>query len=199
MTGMAGFIIFQIPVACATNIQTIFIGRFLSACFGAAPLAIVAGMYVDFFDTVTRGVVTCIYSAAVMAGPTMGPVVGEFVVKNHNMGWRWTAWLPMIIAALFFILSFPTVPESLAPIILKKKAARLRFETKNWALHSRLEEEPVKFKALMRKYGLKPVEMIVKEPILIIFTLYISLVYGILYLIFFGECSASQIALPSYS
>ncbi|KAF2769076.1 putative MFS multidrug transporter [Teratosphaeria nubilosa] len=186
MVGMAGFVIFQVPVACATNIQTIFIGRFLSACFGAAPLAIVAGMYVDFWGAVTRGVVTTGYSAAVMAGPTMGPVVGEYTVKNPNMGWRWTAWLVMIVTSFFLIIAIPTVPESLAPIILKQKAARRRFETKNWALHAQIEEEPVTFKALMRKYGLKPLEMIVKEPILVIFTIYISLVYGILYLIFFA-------------
>lgn len=91
-----------------------------------------------------------------------------------------------IMGAFFTVIAVFTVPESLAPIILRKKAARLRFETKNWALHSKLEEEPVKFGALLRKYGIKPAKMIVMEPILIAMTLYISLVYGILYLIFFA-------------
>ena len=62
----------------------------------------------------------------------------------------------------------------------------MRFETKNWALHSKLEEQPVNLQALVRKYGLKPLQMIVLEPVLIVMTLYISLVYGILYLIFFA-------------
>lgn len=179
-------IIFQIPVAVATNLETIFICRFLAGCFGSAPLAIVAGMYVDFWDTVMRGVATMGYSGAVFAGPTMGPIVGEYTVKNASLGWRWTAWLTMIATAFFFVISLPTVPETLAPIILKRKAARLRYETKNWALHSKLEEEPVKLGALVRKYGLKPIQMIVLEPILIVMTLYISLVYGIMYLIFFA-------------
>ncbi|KAI6967363.1 MFS general substrate transporter, partial [Hortaea werneckii] len=115
-----------------------------------------------------------------------GPIVGEFTVKNTNLGPSWTLWFTMIMAAFFVALALPTIPESLAPIILRKKAARLRFETKNWALHSRLEEEPVKVGVLLRKYGLKPMQMIVMEPILIAMTLYISLVYGILYLIFFA-------------
>ena len=54
------------------------------------------------------------------------------------------------------------------------------------ALHSKLDEEPVSFHAIMTKYGLKPLQMITREPILIVMTLYISLVYGILYLIFFA-------------
>ena len=186
MVGFLGFIIFQIPVAVATNLQTIFICRFFAGAFGSAPLAIVAGMYVDFWDNTMRGITTMGYAAAVYAGPTMGPIVGEFTVKNPNMGWRWTAWLTMLMGAVFFVLALPTVPETLAPVILKHKAARLRHETKNWALHSKLEEQPVSLKAIVLKYGLKPIQMITQEPILIIMTLYISLVYGILYLIFFA-------------
>ncbi|KAK4541515.1 hypothetical protein LTR36_007961 [Oleoguttula mirabilis] len=186
MVGMFGFLIFQIPVAVATNLETIFVCRFLAGCFGSAPLAIVAGMYVDFWDSIMRGVATMGYAGAVFAGPTMGPIVGEFTVKNTSLGWRWTAWFTMIMTAFFFVIALPTVPETLAPIILKKKAARLRYETKNWALHSKLEEEPVKVGALFRKYGLKPMQMIVLEPILMVMTVYISLVYGILYLILFA-------------
>jgi len=122
----------------------------------------------------------------VFAGPTAGPIVGEFTIKNPNLGWRWTAWFTMIMAAFFFVLALPTVPETLAPVLLQRKAARLRHETQNWALHSKLDEEPVHFSALIKKYGLKPILMMVREPILIVMTLYISLVYGILYLIFFA-------------
>ncbi|KAK5133776.1 hypothetical protein LTR08_007426 [Meristemomyces frigidus] len=186
MVGIFGFIVFQIPVAVASNLETIFICRFFAGAFGSAPLAIVAGMYVDFWDPVMRGIATMGYAGAVFAGPAVGPIVGEFTVKNLHLGWRWTAWFTMIMAAVFFVIALPTIPETLAPMILKRKAARLRVETKNWALHSKLEEEPVQVGALVRKYGLKPLQMIVLEPILIIMTLYISLVYGILYIIFFA-------------
>lgn len=39
--GMFAFAIFQIPVAVATNLQTIFICRFFGGLFASAPLAIV--------------------------------------------------------------------------------------------------------------------------------------------------------------
>jgi len=41
-----------------------------------------------------------------------------------------------------------------------------------------MDEEPVKISALVMKYGLKPMKMIVREPILIVMTIYVSLVYG---------------------
>lgn len=186
MIGYLGFVLFQIPVGVATNVQMIMVCRFLSGAFGSAPLAICAGMYVDFWEAKDRAIPTIGYAGAVFAGPTMGPIVGEFTVKNAALGWRWTIWFTMILGAVSFVLAIFTVPETLAPVLLQRKAAKLRVETRHWALHSKLDEEPVHLKALVRKYGLKPMQMIVQEPILIVLTIYISLVYGILYLIFFA-------------
>lgn len=186
MAGMFGFIIFQIPIGVAGNLQTVFVSRFFGGAFGSAALAIVPGMAVDLFNPVERGVATMAYAAAVFAGPAVGPIVGEFTVKNPDLGWHWTGWFTMIMGVFFFAIALPTVKETFPAVILKQKAARLRHETRNWALHTKVDEEPVVFSYLMRKYGLKPFEMLVKEPILVVMTIYISLVYGILYLIFFA-------------
>lgn len=124
------------------------------------------------------------FAGAVFAGPAMGPVVGEFTTKNETLGWRWTAWFSMIMAATFFVPSLFIVPETLAPVLLQRRAAKLRIQTKNWALHSKLDEDPVTFRSLFRKYLVKPIKMLVQEPILIVMTAYMSLVYGILYLTF---------------
>jgi DHA1 family multidrug resistance protein-like MFS transporter len=166
MVGTFGFIIFQIPVAMATSLPTIFICRFIAAAFGSAPLAIIAGVYVDIWDAAMRGIATMGYTAAVFAGPVCGPIIGEYTVKNTNLSWRWTIWSTTIMASFFFVLALPTVPETRASMILRRKAARLSY--------------------LLNKFGLKPIKMIVKEPILIVMTVYISFVYGILYLIFFA-------------
>lgn len=53
--GYTVFAIFQIPVALAQNLETIFICRFLSGLFASAPLAIVGGTLNDFWDPVGRG------------------------------------------------------------------------------------------------------------------------------------------------
>lgn len=77
MIGFLGFIIFQIPIGVANNLHTIMICRFFGGAFGSAPIGIVAGMFVDFWDTVSRSIATMGYAAAVFAGPAMGPIVGE--------------------------------------------------------------------------------------------------------------------------
>jgi DHA1 family multidrug resistance protein-like MFS transporter len=184
MIGVFGFIIFQIPIGVATNLETIFVCRFFGGAFGSAALAIVPGMAVDLFDPVERAMATMAYAAAVFAGPAVGPIVGEYTVKNIN--WHWTAWFTMIMEVFFFTIALFTLKETFPAVILKKKAARLRRETRNWALHTKLDEDPIEFGYLMRKYGLKPAQMMAREPILIVMTIYISLVYGILYLIFFA-------------
>jgi multidrug resistance protein len=186
MIGMLGFLIFQIPIGVASNLQTIFVCRFFGGAFGSSTLAIVPGMAVDLFNPVERGVATMAYAAAVFAGPAVGPIVGEYTVKNTSLGWHWTGWFTMIMGAFFYVIALPTVKETFPMVILKKKAHRLRQETRNWALHTKQDEDPVHFSFLFRKYGLKPVQMMIKEPILIVMTIYISLVYGILYLIFFA-------------
>lgn len=186
MIGMLGFIIFQIPIGVANNLQTIFVCRFFGGAFGSSTLAIVPGMAVDLFNPIDRSVATMAYAAAVFAGPAVGPIVGEYTVKNTSLGWHWTGWFTMIMGAFFYAIALPTVKETFPAVILKSKAHRLRQETRNWALHTKQDEDPVHFSFLFRKYGLKPVQMMIKEPILIVMTIYISLVYGILYLIFFA-------------
>lgn len=89
----------------------------------------------------------------------------------------------MIMAAVGLLASAFTLPETLAPLILSRKAAHIRRETQHWALHSKWDENPVTFDNLWSKYGLKPWKIMLLEPILVVATIYISLVYAILYLI----------------
>ncbi|THW73541.1 MFS general substrate transporter [Aureobasidium pullulans] len=181
--GMIIFCIFQVPVAVAQNLQTIFICRFLGGVAGSAPLAIIGGMYVDFMEPINRGVATSVFAGAVFAGPVAGPVVGSFITYSY-LGWRWTAWITLIMSAFFTIIAYLLTPETYEPVLLAWKADKLRHETKDWALHSKSEEDPLNYDTIVNKYLMKPLVMIVKEPILIILTLYMSLVYGILYLTF---------------
>ena len=67
--GMALFIIFQIPVALAQNLQTLLVGRFLTGLFGGAPLAILPGTYVDFMTPVERGIAISAFTGSVFLGP----------------------------------------------------------------------------------------------------------------------------------
>lgn len=71
----------------------------------------------------------------------------------------------MIVSTFIGLVAFFTVPETFAPVLMKRKAEKLRHETKNWAIHSTLDESPFNFKSMMEKYLSKPLVMLVQEPI----------------------------------
>ncbi|KAL1639730.1 hypothetical protein SLS58_007628 [Diplodia intermedia] len=181
--GFFAFAIFQIPVAVAQNLQTIMICRFFGGFFGSAPLAIVGGTLADFWDPIDRGIAVCIFAGATFIGPVAGPIVGGFITMSH-LGWRWTEYITAIMGFFFGAIGFVVVPETYAPVLLQRRAKKLRHETKNWAIHARHDEVRVDLKSIARKYILRPFAMLVLEPILILVTLYMSVVYGILYLFF---------------
>lgn len=86
-----------------------------------------------------------------------------------------------IILAVALVISTIYIPESYTPVLLKRKAARLRHETKNWSLHSELEEHGPSIAEMSRKYLIVPFEMLV-DPIAFFVNLYSAFVYAIIYL-----------------
>ncbi|KAF2144207.1 uncharacterized protein K452DRAFT_223480 [Aplosporella prunicola CBS 121167] len=177
------FAIFQIPVAVAQNVQTIMLCRFFGGFFGCAPLAIVGGALADFWNPVDRGIAVCVFAGATFIGPVAGPIAGGFITMSH-LGWRWTAYITAILGFGIGAIGFLFIPETFAPVLLQRRARKLRFETGNWALHSKKDETPVDMRSIVRKYLLRPFIMIFLEPILLLITLYMSVVYGVLYLFF---------------
>ncbi|PWY70690.1 MFS multidrug transporter [Aspergillus eucalypticola CBS 122712] len=182
-SGYLIFAIFQIPVAVAQNVETILVCRFLIGIFGCSPLAVVGGAMADFWGPVDRAVAISAFASATFIGPVLGPIVGGYLTDSY-LGWRWTAWITLIASGSFGLLAFIIVPETYAPRILQKRAARLRRETGNEALHSLLDNARPTMNDIVTKYLLRPVLMLFLEPILLLITLYLALVYGILYLFF---------------
>ena len=64
-----------------------------------------------------------LWSVAPINGPVTGPLIGGFVYES--LGWRWTNWIALILG-VGAVVSLFTVKETYAPLILKRKAARLR-------------------------------------------------------------------------
>ncbi|KAJ5366385.1 hypothetical protein N7541_000326 [Penicillium brevicompactum] len=182
-SGYAIFAIFQIPVAVAQNLETVLVCRFLMGVFGCSPLAVVGGAMADIWNPTDRAVAVALFSSATFLGPVMGPIIGGFITDSH-LGWRWTAWITLITSAFFGLVALCVVPETYAPVLLQNRAARLRIETKNWAYHSFLDEHKPTMSDIVTKYLFRPFQMLIQEPILVAMTIYLALVYGILYLFF---------------
>ncbi|KAJ5521077.1 Major facilitator superfamily domain general substrate transporter [Penicillium fimorum] len=181
--GMFVFAIFQIPVTVAQNLQTIFICRFLGGIFANAPLAIVSGILADMFEPVERGIVMAIFATATFIGPVAESVVGGFVTISY-LGWRWTEYITAIWAFAISGIGVLVMPKAFEGTLLTKCAKRLRTKTKNWTLHAKAEEKVVRPRDIAVRYILRPFQMLVQEPILLLITLHVGFLYGFLYTCF---------------
>ncbi|KAE8153835.1 MFS general substrate transporter [Aspergillus avenaceus] len=184
--GVTLFATFCIPVALAQNYYTILICRFFSGLFGSAAMAVTGGAVTDVWPSpIMRGVGMDIFIMTGFLGPVLGPIIGSFVTESY-LGWRWVMWITAIIAYSFIIFFFLTVPETFAPVLLTRKAHRLRLQTKNWAIHSRLEENDTDLKTFAKAYLLRPWILLATEPIYLVMTIYMAFTYGLLFLFFEG-------------
>ncbi|KIV82321.1 hypothetical protein, variant [Exophiala sideris] len=177
---MTIFTILVIPAGLAHNLQSIIIIRFFGAIFGSAMIANAPGSIADMVSDEYRSTAFSIWSIGPMNGPVIGPVIGGFV--TDYLGWRWTNWIVMIWAGVASVLLF-LMKETYSPVLLQNKAKKLRREESDERYWSRYDIR-VGFFQLMRINLSRPFIMMVKEPICIFWNVYISLIYGILYLCF---------------
>ena len=105
-------------------------------------------------------------------------------MTQSYLGWRWTAWITLIMAAVFGAIGLLLVPETSAQRILQIRAKELRFQTKNWALHAEADEHRINARTILTVYLVRPFVMLIQEPILALITAYLSFIYGVLYLLF---------------
>lgn len=181
VVSMFGFSVFSIACATGKDIQTILLCRFFSGFFGACPLAVVAAVFSDMFDNKTRGIAVTLFSMAVFTGPLLAPFIGGFIVESH-LGWRWTEYLASIMGFTAFALDLVFLEETYPPVILISKASELRRRTKNWGIHAKQEEIEVDFRELVSKNFSRPLRLLFTEPIILLLSIYMSFIYGLLYL-----------------
>jgi MFS family permease len=98
----------------------------LRACAGAAMISNAPGTVNDIVTENYRALAFSIWSIGPMNGPVTGPLIGGFTAEY--LGWRWTNWIVIILSAIGWIAcSF--MKETYAPVILRKKAAKMRKDT----------------------------------------------------------------------
>ncbi|OAL70804.1 MFS multidrug transporter [Trichophyton violaceum] len=179
--GSVGFTIFQFGLASAKDLQTVMLCRFFGGFFGACPVAVVAAVFSDMFDSRLRGLAITPFSMTVFTGPLLAPFIGGFIVDSY-LGWRWTAFLPGILGASALILNVFFLAETYPPVVLIEKAAELRRLTKNWGIHAKQEEIEVEFGELVEKNFSRPLKILFTEPIVLLLSIYLAFIYGLLYL-----------------
>jgi MFS family permease len=122
------------------------------------------------------------FSAAPFIGPAIGPLVGGFL--GDNCGWRWLYWIQLILSGVAWVMITFTVPETYAPILLKKRAAKLRKteDDPKFVTETELDSRPLGEK--LRVFLIRPFQLLLLEPIVLCISIYMSVLYGLLYMFF---------------
>ncbi|CAI4463788.1 BCN_G0022760.mRNA.1.CDS.1 [Saccharomyces cerevisiae] len=181
---MGLYVIFNIPCALAPNLGCLLACRFLCGVWSSSGLCLVGGSIADMFPSETRGKAIAFFAFAPYVGPVVGPLVNGFIsVSTGRMDLIF--WVNMAFAGVMWILS-SAIPETYAPVILKRKAARLRKETGNPKIMTEQEAQGVSMSEMMRACLLRPLYFAVTEPVLVATCFYVCLIYSLLYAFFFA-------------
>jgi multidrug resistance protein len=175
------FVVFTIACAVSNSMGMLTAFRFLAGCAGSAPLTIGGGTIADIFPREQRAGAMAIWAMGPLLGPVVGPVCGGFLVEAK--GWRWVFWILAIFAGFFSFLMLAFSHESYAPVLLERKAARLRRETGNPNLRAKGAAN-IPVKEVFIRSIVRPMKMLVLSPIVLLMSLYVAVNYGILYLLF---------------
>lgn len=175
-------VVFVIPCAVAQNIGTLIVCRLIDGIAFSAPMTLVGGTLADLWRNEERGVPMAAFSAAPFLGPAIGPLVGGFL--GDAAGWRWLYWLQLILSGVAWFLITVTVPETYAPTILKRRAKKLRKAENDpkYVTEGELNALPINEK--LRIVLLRPFQLLFLEPIVLFISVYMSVLYGLLYMFF---------------
>ncbi|KAI0532452.1 major facilitator superfamily domain-containing protein [Xylaria digitata] len=175
-------VVFIIPCALAKNIATLLVGRAIDGIAFSAPITIIGGTLADLWKAEERGIPMAAFSAAPFVGPAVGPLVGGFL--SDHLGWRWLYWLTLILSGVIWLLITFTIPETYAPTILARRAKKLRKETgeMDWVTEQDLDMRPLAER--MRIFLIMPLKLLFGELIVFLISLYMSVLYGLLYMFF---------------
>jgi len=175
------FVCFTLGTALAPTWYGFLIFRFLAGVTASAPLTVVGGLYADILPSpVWRGRTMAAFSAGTTLGPALAPLISGFL---GTISWRWPFWFQLIFAGATAIpVAF--LPETFAPVLLMKRAARLRKETGSNKIIAPVELEDQSLKHTFAIILTRPAKLFIYEEIVSLISLYLAFVYSVLYLFF---------------
>ncbi|KAL1606816.1 hypothetical protein SLS60_004225 [Paraconiothyrium brasiliense] len=111
----------------------------------------------------------------------IGPIAGGFI--SQYLGWRWAYWILLMGSGPLNIVMIIFMHESNHSTILEKKTRRLKQQLGRDDLHSQLEMRLPPRQVLARSI-VRPAKFLFRSPIAFLISIYVSLVYSTLYLLF---------------
>ncbi|ORY25525.1 major facilitator superfamily domain-containing protein [Naematelia encephala] len=176
------FTIFNGGVIASQNVWTLIILRFFAGTAGSSPLTNAGGTVSDLFSAKDRGLGMGVFASAPLLGPTIGPIIGGFLGETH--GWRWVAAFIALFTAVLTVLGTVAIPETYAPVLLRSRAQLLSKATGKVYRSKFEKDKAVKLGELFNTALSRPWVLLFREPIVLLLSTYLAIVYATLYMLF---------------
>ncbi|KAF9887939.1 hypothetical protein FE257_009461 [Aspergillus nanangensis] len=175
------YLVFNIACGVAQTKAQMIVFRFLAGLGGSAPLAVGGGVLSDCFKPEERGKSIAIYSLAPLLGPALGPIAGGFIAENTT--WRWVFYATSIADGLIQVAGMFLLRETYGPVILQKRAKKIRKETGDASFQTEAEKQNKTLPQVLRAALIRPFRMLTTQPIVQAVAVYMAYIYGLMYLV----------------
>lgn len=174
-----------VGAALSPNIGAQIVFRTLAGVFASCPLTVAGGSVADMFNARERTWAFPVFAVIGFGGPTLGPVIGSYMGISPAIDWRWTEWIMLITIGLVLALLVLFMRETLGPQILMYKAGLLRKQTGDARFKTQAEAAGGGLGQTLKTNFTRPFLMAL-EPIVMSFTLYLAIVYIVLFTFLVG-------------
>ncbi|KAL0941952.1 MFS transporter [Colletotrichum truncatum] len=182
---MAVFMIWIMASGLAPNFGAQIVFRFLAGCSASTPLVCSGGSIADMYNRLEKTWSFPLYAITCFGGPMIGAVMGAYIGPSSAVSWRWTEWTMLIASGLVLVLVLLCMPETYGPLLLQWKAAHYRRITGDNRFRSEHEIVDATLFSRLKTSMTRPFLMLT-EPIIIAMTLYITVVYIVLFTFLVG-------------
>ncbi|KAJ5550456.1 Major facilitator superfamily domain general substrate transporter [Penicillium sp. DV-2018c] len=189
-----------------TSFAGLLVARFFQGVGGSTFSTMVGGVISDIYHAHDRNTPMALFSASALFGTGLAPLISGVIVTRTT--WRWVFYSHAIVSAAFVFIIFVFFKETRGSVLLSRKAAKLNkyYEQLEAAGHHGVifsnEEQPeekyvrrIRWKVqsdeqrasllTMIQISLyRPFHMLLTEPVVFFFSLWVSFSWAVLYLQF---------------
>lgn len=179
--GNVFYIVWTIVCGFAPNKALMIVGRFLSGLGASVTFGVQMGTLSDCWRAENRGKSVAILGFAPLLGPALGPIFGGLIVQSTS--WRWIFWSITLFDGALQVLAWFLFSETYAPVLLARKAHKLRHSTGNLNFYTAFETTQLTPRQRLANSLVRPLRITVTHAAARTITVYGCVSFGTLYII----------------
>ncbi|KAI1614346.1 major facilitator superfamily domain-containing protein [Exophiala viscosa] len=174
------FTLMFVGLALGRNIATILVCRALLGLFGSVGTILVGGTFSDMYSAEEMARPMALFSFVAILGTVAAPIYAGFI--DEAIGWRWLEGIQGLSNIPLLIFVTLGLPETRGGLVLRKRAMTLATATGVHSFVSHMDLEAKSVKALLHESSVKAIHMLITEPVVLVFGLWIGFAWFITFL-----------------